>query len=176
MHELALYFSLLSSFNNANHVAIDLAHNVFVVGAVLSRKPENVLELGIGSGYVTNSLLHAIHFNRKGQLTSVDNWCDWNGAQPPFASPLRAAGVNIVVSGEEEFVRSAADDAYDFLVSDADHFRSSAWLDQRVKESELDIAFDDDNGSFVYIQPDRGGEPIELAPEPSWGRVAYVRR
>ncbi len=30
--------------------------------------------------------------------------------------------------------------------------------------------------AFVYIQPDRGGEPIELAPEPSWDRVAYVRR
>jgi hypothetical protein len=52
----------------------------------------------------------------------------------------------------------------------------SAWLDQRVKEGELDILFDDDASSFVYIQPDRGGEPIELAPEPSWDRVAYVRR
>ena len=30
--------------------------------------------------------------------------------------------------------------------------------------------------AFVYVQPDRGGEPIELAPEPSWNRVAYVRR
>src|ERR1700722_4015400 len=52
----------------------------------------------------------------------------------------------------------------------------SAWLDQRVKEGELDVLFDDDITGFVYIQPDRGGEPIELAPEPSWGRVAYVRR
>ncbi len=52
----------------------------------------------------------------------------------------------------------------------------SAWLDQRVKEGELDVAFDDDTHVFVYIQPDRGGEPIELAPEPSWNRVAYVRR
>ncbi len=30
--------------------------------------------------------------------------------------------------------------------------------------------------AFVYTQPDRGGEPIELAPEPSWNRVAYVKR
>ena len=30
--------------------------------------------------------------------------------------------------------------------------------------------------SFAYVQPDRGNEPIELAPEPSWGRVAYVPR
>jgi hypothetical protein len=51
-----------------------------------------------------------------------------------------------------------------------------AWLDQRVKEGELDIDFNPDTHAFVYIQPDRGGEPIELAPEPSWNRVAYVRR
>jgi hypothetical protein len=52
----------------------------------------------------------------------------------------------------------------------------SAWLDQRVKEGELDIRFDDHCSSFIYVQPDRGGEPVELAPEPSWNRVAYVRR
>lgn len=51
----------------------------------------------------------------------------------------------------------------------------SAWLDQRVKEGELDVSFDTRRGRFIYIQPDRGGEPIELAPEPSWVRVAYVR-
>jgi len=31
----------------------------------------------------------------------------------------------------------------------------SAWLDQRVKEGELDVIFDEDSGAFVYIQPDR---------------------
>ena len=51
-----------------------------------------------------------------------------------------------------------------------------AWLDQRVKEGELDIAFDPDSNTFGYIQPDRDGEPIELSPEPSWNRVAYVPR
>jgi len=55
-----------------------------------------------------------------------------------------------------------------------------AWLDQRVKEGELGLSFDDETGSFIYVQPaDPGssgtGEPIELAPEPSWGRVAYRR-
>jgi hypothetical protein len=52
----------------------------------------------------------------------------------------------------------------------------SAWLDQRVKEGELDVSFDEDSSAFIYIQPDRDGEPIELGPEPSWNRVAYVRR
>src|ERR1700737_3863644 len=98
MHELAPYFHLLSSFDNSNVVAIDLAHNVFLVGAVLARKPERVLELGIGSGYVTTSLLHALRFNRKGRLTSVDNWFDWGGAEPAFVAPLRTAGVNVVVA------------------------------------------------------------------------------
>lgn len=48
-----------------------------------------------------------------------------------------------------------------------------AWLDQRVKEGELDIVFDEQRQSFGYIQPDRGPEMIELAKEPSWRRVAF---
>ncbi|MGI8558010.1 MAG: hypothetical protein ACR2ND_06845 [Solirubrobacteraceae bacterium] len=46
-----------------------------------------------------------------------------------------------------------------------------AWLDQRVNEGELDLSFSPTG--FSYVQPERGGEAIELAPEPSWGRVAY---
>ena len=48
-----------------------------------------------------------------------------------------------------------------------------AWLDQRVCEGELDVCFDESTSSFTYIQPDRGGEPIELATEPSWNQFAY---
>ena len=131
MHNLSFYFSQISNFDRTN-IAIDLAHNVFLVGAVLARKPASVLELGIGSGFVTHSLMHALRFNRRGRLTSVDNWCDWNGVEPAFVSSLRAAGVNVVVSGEEEFVRCCPD-AYDLLVSDADHFRSHGWLDQHLR-------------------------------------------
>jgi predicted O-methyltransferase YrrM len=104
-----------------------------LVGAVLARKPERVLELGMGSGYVTSSLLHALRYNRKGSLTSVDNWFDWNGVEPPFAANLRAQGATVVTSGEEDFVRLAPDDAYDLLVSDADHFKSGGWLDQHLR-------------------------------------------
>jgi hypothetical protein len=49
-----------------------------------------------------------------------------------------------------------------------------AWLDQRVREGELDVAFDDTTNSFSYVQPDRGGEPIELTREPSWDQFAYL--
>ena len=50
-----------------------------------------------------------------------------------------------------------------------------AWLDQRVKEGELEIVFDDSNHTFGYAQPDRDFELIELSPEPSWKEVAYRR-
>jgi hypothetical protein len=97
--------------------------------------------------------------------------------------------VNLVVNGEVHDPASAlgehVNDCWPDLVRPAERslvhwlrrlvFRS-AWLDQRVKEGELDVAFDQDTESFAYIQPDRDGEPIELAPEPTWSRVAYVPR
>jgi hypothetical protein len=45
-----------------------------------------------------------------------------------------------------------------------------------VKEGELDVAFDPERRTFSYVQPERSNEPVELAPEPSWGRVAYLPR
>src|ERR687887_1057081 len=97
--------------------------------------------------------------------------------------------VNLAVNGEIQDPASAlgehVNDCWPELVGPSDRslvhwlrrlvFRS-AWLDQRVKEGELDVVFDAESASFQYIQPDRHGEPVELAPEPSWGRVAYVPR
>lgn len=50
-----------------------------------------------------------------------------------------------------------------------------AWLDQRVKEGELDVRFDDLTGTFAYRQPDLAGELVRLSPAPSWSSVAYRR-
>ena len=97
--------------------------------------------------------------------------------------------VNLAVNGEIQDPASAlgehVNDCWPELVGPADRslvhwlrrlvFRS-AWLDQRVKEGELDICFDGETHTFAYVQPDRGGEPIELSPEPNWGRVAYGGR
>ncbi len=97
--------------------------------------------------------------------------------------------VNLAVNGEVHDPASAlgdhVNDCWPELVGPADRslvhwlrrlvFRS-AWLDQRVKEGELDVAFDGPTQSFAYVQPDRDGQAVELAPEPSWGRVAYVPR
>ena len=94
--------------------------------------------------------------------------------------------VNLVVNGEVTDAASAlgehVNDCWPELVGPADRslvhwlrrlvFRS-AWLDQRVKEGELDIVFDDDSQTFGYVQPDRDHEVIELSKEPSWSGVAY---
>jgi radical SAM superfamily enzyme YgiQ (UPF0313 family) len=50
-----------------------------------------------------------------------------------------------------------------------------AWLDQRVKEGELDVVFDGSSQAFGYVQPGRSVEAISLSKEPSWRRVAFRR-
>jgi hypothetical protein len=97
--------------------------------------------------------------------------------------------VNLTVNGEVQDPASGlgehVNDCWPELVGPADRslvhwlrrlvFRS-AWLDQRVKEGELDVVFDDATHTFGYVQSERDREPIELSPEPNWGRVAYTRR
>jgi hypothetical protein len=97
--------------------------------------------------------------------------------------------VNLVVNGEIHDAASElgehVNDCWPELVGPANRslvhwlrrliFRS-AWLDQRVKEGELDVCYREESHSFAYVQPDRDGAPVELAPEPSWGRVAYLPR
>ena len=96
--------------------------------------------------------------------------------------------VNLTVNGEVQDPASGlgehVNDCWPELVGPAERslvhwlrrlvFRS-AWLDQRVKEGELDVTWDDEGEGFVYVQPDRDGEPVDLAPEPSWREVAYRR-
>src|SRR3954453_12289456 len=98
--------------------------------------------------------------------------------------------VNLTVNGEVSDPASAlgehVNDCWPELVGPAERslvhwlrrlvFRG-AWLDQRVKEGGLSGASADETGSSSYVQPTPPGpsEPIELAPEPSWCRVAYKR-
>jgi len=146
MNELGQYFHFISHFQ-PDPRAIDLAHNVFLIGAVLSKKPDKILELGIGTGLVTLSLASAVKFNHKGHITSVDNWFDWNGKEPPGIDQLRNHGVVVVVSSEEDFLRKCPSDEYDVLISDADHFRSGNWLAEhlRVTRNDAFLFFHDTN-------------------------------
>jgi hypothetical protein len=134
-----------------------------------------------------------------GELRFTFNEADFSGRSEQAALRLGFVGgrlgeeeledlVNLAVNGEICDPASAlgehVNECWPELVGPAERslvhwlrrlvFRG-AWLDQRVNEGELGVAFDEETGGFAYVQRDRSNEPLELAPEPSWGRVAYRR-
>jgi hypothetical protein len=48
-----------------------------------------------------------------------------------------------------------------------------AWLDHRVKEGLLEVAWDDQANDFAYRDPYGGRALLELAPVPSWHDLQY---
>ena len=50
-----------------------------------------------------------------------------------------------------------------------------AWLDHRVKEGMLEVAWDEDSGDFGYRDPNGDRALLELAPVPSWHELQFKR-
>ena len=50
-----------------------------------------------------------------------------------------------------------------------------AWLDHRVKENLLEIAWDDEQSDFTYRDTAGGQALLELAPIPSWHDLQFRR-
>jgi hypothetical protein len=50
-----------------------------------------------------------------------------------------------------------------------------AYLDHRVKEGLLEVAWDEETGDFGYAEPKGGRALLELAPTPSWEAVQFPR-
>ncbi len=50
-----------------------------------------------------------------------------------------------------------------------------AWLDHRVKEGLLEVAWDDQTAEFAYRDPRGGRALLELAPVPSWHDLQFRR-
>src|SRR6266545_2342833 len=48
-----------------------------------------------------------------------------------------------------------------------------AWLDHRVKEGLLEVAWDDDVADFGYRDPNGDRALLELAPVPSWHELQF---
>ena len=48
-----------------------------------------------------------------------------------------------------------------------------AWLDHRVKEGLLEVAWDDQLSDFGYREPDGDRALLELAPVPSWHELQF---
>ena len=51
----------------------------------------------------------------------------------------------------------------------------SAWLDHRVKEGLLEVAWDEELADFGYAEPRGGRALLELAPVPSWHELQFRR-
>jgi hypothetical protein len=50
-----------------------------------------------------------------------------------------------------------------------------AWLDHRVKEGRLEVAWDEEVSEFAYQDPRGGRALLELAPVPSWHELQFRR-
>jgi predicted O-methyltransferase YrrM len=111
--------------------AMDWAHIELIYGAAISAKPENILELGIGTGAVTRKLLNAIYYNGIGNLTCVDNLVDDANWPKIEYKEAMGEGARFVNSDEHAFVSGQLTNKYDFLVSDADH--SGNWFEEHSR-------------------------------------------
>ncbi|HEX2506061.1 MAG TPA: hypothetical protein VHK22_07635 [Gaiellaceae bacterium] len=51
----------------------------------------------------------------------------------------------------------------------------SAWLDHRVKENLLEVAWDEEAAEFTYRDPEGHRALLEVAPVPSWHELQFRR-
>ena len=145
MENLKHYFEYLSAFDPAEINSIDHCHNVLLIGSVLSKKPRNVLELGIGAGGLTISIIYALRYNGVGKLTCVDDWSAWDGREPDGIDEIRAGGVKIVAPvGIAEYLPQCPDSAFDMVVADALQIEEMETLDQLERVAA--------EGAFVFFR------------------------
>jgi len=125
-------------------VAIDQCHAALVYGVAVSQKPKRILELGYGSGRVTDMIQRARSFNgHASHYVLVDSWLDWGGTPPQGIAVRREYGeIEIITSTEEDFVKGCKDQ-FDLIFSDADHLRSHEWFPEVIEKllAPMGIAF-----------------------------------
>lgn len=123
------------NLSRPNKAAIDVAHGALILGALASCKAKDILEIGIGTGFISNILFETIQYNQIGNLTCVDNFHDLGGNFPnKTLEDLKSKKINIIAPMQErEFVFSCKENSFDFLVSDGDHQRAGEWADQIFK-------------------------------------------
>jgi predicted O-methyltransferase YrrM len=131
-------------FGQDETVKIDRAHADLLRGLIVAGKPKTILELGIGGGQATDAILDGLAYNQQDyQYTLVDNWLDFGGTMPEIVGELYNDRINIVTSGEREFV-FGCDKSFDFIMSDADHHHTQDWFEY-VYENLLA-----DDGILIY--------------------------
>jgi len=125
-------------------VAIDQCHAALIQALVLSQKPQDLLEIGVGSGASTDAILAALAQNgTRGSYTLVDNWQDFGGVIPANVRAKYEGRVKLVTAEERAFVGSCKD-SFDFIFSDGDHLHTQEWF-HRVYAELLR-----DDGILIY--------------------------
>jgi predicted O-methyltransferase YrrM len=115
-------------YKNNETVKVDLAHAELVKSLIMCHKPKNILEFGYGGGRVTDKILEAISYNQNSPSYSVvDNWLDVGGIIPDGLLEEYKGRAEIITSNEEDFVKNC-DIKFDFIFSDADHYRTDRWF------------------------------------------------
>src|SRR5512143_3623676 len=105
-------------------VAVDHCHAALLFALVLSQKPQDLLEIGIGSGKSADAILEALEFNgRHRSYTLVDNWFDFSGQMPTAVREKYQGRIALITADEGNFVATCRD-RYDFIFSDGDHTRA----------------------------------------------------
>lgn len=138
------FLDYLKSAPTGNPASIDLNHAIMLYGVAVSMKPQRALNLGIGPGLTAFTLLHAIHANREGSLTAVDNNHDLGGnMSQDVLDQLRDDGVEVIKADERDYVSSCPSDSFDLILSDADHHHAGEWVDEILR-----IARD---GAFIFV-------------------------
>ena len=136
-------------------VKIDQCHIDFIYGLLVAHKPGKVLEIGMGSGMITDVIIRA--FDHNGiplKLTCVDNWLDWDFCKPAEIAKYEDKGVLVTVSNEKDFVLSCRE-KYDLIISDADHYHSHEWFNRTLsllKPNGLLICHDVTNSEFLNLR------------------------
>ncbi len=147
--------SALANHPAENPQAMDVAHATLIASLIGAAKPARVLELGVGSAYLTRVLLAAVADNGVGKLTSVDNFVDWQGKRPPHIAALAAENPDweLVERDETEFVRTAAAGQFDFIVSDGDHVHGYQNAPDvfRIARAGATLAFHDTHNPLFHI-------------------------
>ena len=150
---------------------MDTCHYLQIIGSLVSKKPQNVLEVGVGTALLTVGLVMGLKYNRCGSLTCVDNWIDWHGIEPPEIKELREAGVTILAPLEErQFVSECPSNVYDFVVSDGDHRNSGSWVDEyfRITKPDGFIYFHDTNNTEMFPSISRIEQRVKELGLPSF--------
>ena len=126
-----MFEKTFSEQNSHIMAAVDQCHLDLTYGLIRAHKPKKVLEIGVGSGRTTATLIKGIHDNGDASnttITLVDNWVDWNGTKPTEILDEIQSHVQIIEAPERDFVFTTRDQ-WDFIFSDADHWNTDKWFD-----------------------------------------------